>query len=72
MKDEEENEIEENEEGFFAGFIIYVDDIDVFRRLNALLSKFYGAKLITAKLNDGRLYITSKKPEDFKETLGRR
>jgi hypothetical protein len=72
MRDEEENEIEEGEEGFFAGFIVYVDDIDVFKRLNTLLSKFYGAKLITAKLNDGRLYITSKKPEDFKEMLGRR
>jgi hypothetical protein len=72
VDEEELGEIFKIDEGLFAGFIVYVDDIEVFRRLNVLLSRFLGAKLITAKLSDKKLYLTIKRPEDFKENLSRK
>jgi hypothetical protein len=66
---EEVKEEEEEPKGFYAGFIIYCDDVDTYRRLNVMLDRLFGAKLITSKVNVGKLYLTKIKPPDFNEDI---
>ena len=67
----EENWEEERKKdtGFYAGFILYADNIDAYKRALAMLDKVFGIKLITSKINNDKLYITAEVPKDFKQNL---